>query len=495
MSLPTKGTLYQRNLDGSMGAPITNIYQRAKALSAVPTTQYATGVANVSSFWGGSMDWSPYQALGPQDCPAVAADCTKAWCPLTMNGDDGLEQGSGNGLHYSNNPNAMYETFGYTEYIELLYDKPVYPTSVLVGENRGMGAIKNILAKDPYGNWMTLWTASSIDATIENLYYKYNQYRVFIPDICLPPFLTKHLRYEIDTRNVPDWHEYDFFELQGSNVTTDHSMVNFYGNAKWGVYYVPDHAASGVDTFTYSASDCPGSVQRWSSNVGTITVNIVPSGVAGTVIVPRGTTSVVTTIDLSQYSVNTANFTASSSTTKPSVAVLAEATVESVATVAPARALMMSPQAAAIIAQPLTYTITALPTAGGSLYDSGAAITSVPYKLAGKTVDFRATACCTSYDTCSSAQIAQQAAQNSTSFSYTSSDPLQTAPVQVLLNIACPRVPQPPVSVAVISAGAIAAIAVVSSLVSIVVHLSLSLSCGCFLSYHDHSNHCCLRSS
>jgi len=66
ISLPTKGKLYQRNLDGSMGVPITNIYQRSTALSAVPLNQYATGVANVSSFWGGSLDWSPYQALGPQ---------------------------------------------------------------------------------------------------------------------------------------------------------------------------------------------------------------------------------------------------------------------------------------------------------------------------------------------------------------------------------------------------------------------------------------------
>ena len=82
-SLPTKGNLFQRNPDGSLGAPITSIYSRSAALNIVPSVQYATAVANCSSFWGGSLDWSPLQTLGPQNCANVAADCDKAWSPLT----------------------------------------------------------------------------------------------------------------------------------------------------------------------------------------------------------------------------------------------------------------------------------------------------------------------------------------------------------------------------------------------------------------------------
>ena len=41
-------------------------------------------------------------------------------------------------------------------------------TELLIGENRGMGAVKNILAKDFLGNWMTLYTAT-VDGTIQVL--------------------------------------------------------------------------------------------------------------------------------------------------------------------------------------------------------------------------------------------------------------------------------------------------------------------------------------
>jgi hypothetical protein len=177
--------------------------------------------------------------------------------------------------------------------------------------------------QDPLGNWMTLWTTPTLDNTIQNLYYKFNQYRYNTPDICQTPFFTNHIRYEIDTRDVSGWSEFDFFELHGLPAV-DASMVNWYGKGKWDVIYVPHKDASGLDSFTYSASDCPGTdtsfiiqnvtpdtlscnvrkkkrilsfhqsthhrriisigtsrvgfTQRWSPNVGTININIVPVG-------------------------------------------------------------------------------------------------------------------------------------------------------------------------------------------------------------------------
>ena len=44
-TLPTKGTLYQRNSDGSLGAPITQTFVRATEDN--PLVQYAIKVRNV----------------------------------------------------------------------------------------------------------------------------------------------------------------------------------------------------------------------------------------------------------------------------------------------------------------------------------------------------------------------------------------------------------------------------------------------------------------
>ena len=232
-------------------------------------------------------------------------------------------------------------------------------------------------------------------------------------------------------------------------------MVKYYGNGQWSVYYVPHADASGVDTFTYSASDCPGDSTRWSPNVGTVTLNVVPVGVAATVRVARGAggAGVDTVIDLSLFSVTTANFTDS-----PALKRAAKAAADADVRGGLSSALISS--APAVVSQPLTYTVTALPAVGGTLRDVAGPITSVPYQVTGSKVYFTATACCTSYAACSAAQIAQQTAQNLTSFAYASSDPTQRAPVQVLLGIACPAVAQPPASVAVISVGAIVALAV-----------------------------------
>ena len=104
---------------------------------------------------------------------------------------------------------------------------------------------------------MTLWTNPTVDASVEKLYYKFSQYRYNTPDICQTPFFTNHVRYEIDTRDVPDWNEFDYFELHGLSAV-DTSMVSWYGKAKWDVIYVPHKDASGLDSFTYSATDCPG---------------------------------------------------------------------------------------------------------------------------------------------------------------------------------------------------------------------------------------------
>ena len=76
MSLPMKGTLYQRNPDGSLGTIIDRPFQYSFPTSFI---QYASKVLNASSFWGPDAPWNPIQTLGPQDCFGYGV-CTKGTC-------------------------------------------------------------------------------------------------------------------------------------------------------------------------------------------------------------------------------------------------------------------------------------------------------------------------------------------------------------------------------------------------------------------------------
>ena len=177
MSLPTKGTLYQRNLDGSLGAVIDKPFQYS---FTTPSVQYASKILNVSSFWGASPLYNPVQALGPQNC-FTCGDCTLSWyvtiscnlilsiqsrhlstshsdssidvidatyrCPLTLSGTGGFAMGCGQGLCFRSDPDENFLKYGYTEYIELGFNSSVIVNQLINGENQGMGAVKNILAK------------------------------------------------------------------------------------------------------------------------------------------------------------------------------------------------------------------------------------------------------------------------------------------------------------------------------------------------------------
>ena len=55
-------------------------------------------------------------------------------CPLTANGDGGMENGSiyGSRRTFRNDPEVSFAQYGYTEYLELQYDQSVYGKSNIV---------------------------------------------------------------------------------------------------------------------------------------------------------------------------------------------------------------------------------------------------------------------------------------------------------------------------------------------------------------------------
>jgi hypothetical protein len=134
-----------------------------------------------------------------------------------------------------------------------------------------------------------------------------------------------------------------------------------------------------VDTFTFSANDCPTSAQSWSDNEGTIEINVVPKDIAGKVTVARYGTTV---IDMSEWSLST----------------------ESSSTV-------------------LIFTIVDLPVAGLLKDEDGKAIAPSSAISSSKVL----------YNPDSSCD------NRNVSFSYITSDPKQSEPVKVYIEVDCPR--------------------------------------------------------
>jgi serine/threonine protein kinase len=287
--------------NGSVGSVIDQVFSPFYAQT--PISQYSSRVLNVSSFWGGGPTYLPQQLLGEQDV-FTYGDNGLAWCPLTADGTGGFATGkeeSYDGLSFAHDPERSFELYGYTEYVEIGIDEPVFVSEIVIGENRGQGAVKNILAKDPYGGWMTLYASLHVDTSVQTLFSEFSQYRYNVPEICITPFKTDHLRFELDTKTIPDWNEIDFIEVKGYR-DPDPSMVRWAGGDVWRLLYVSDEYASGIDTFTYNVNNCPTKAQNWGENDGLVNINIVPIGIAGTLAISPYYPSI---IDLSEWSVST----------------------------------------------------------------------------------------------------------------------------------------------------------------------------------------------
>jgi hypothetical protein len=187
-------------------------------------------------------------------------DSDLAWCPQTKTGDSGTIAGDDPTpvtarawnvtkiVSFSHNPTQLYALYGFTEYIELQFSTPVYPTGIKVGENRGMCSIVRIQGRSSVegSTFIDLWKSRETDAQRAVCSHDFSQakrYRVFQPDICEQPFKVDVLRIELDTRSVTDWNEIDFVELTGSTALLQGVLP---ANTS-GLFYVPNPSFVGED--------------------------------------------------------------------------------------------------------------------------------------------------------------------------------------------------------------------------------------------------------
>jgi len=139
------------------------------AASAEASSQYST------------KDWSPKQSTGEPDIYPEYGDIKKAWAP------SGPDSG--------------------TEWLELTYATPVYPTRVEVYETYNPGTIVQVEVGSPDGTWYTVWTGAATPA--EEIA------RIVTYDVDLQVLVDK-VRLTLDTAKVPGWNEIDATALVGA---------------------------------------------------------------------------------------------------------------------------------------------------------------------------------------------------------------------------------------------------------------------------------------
>jgi hypothetical protein len=161
-----------------------------------------------------------------------------------------------------------------TEFVEVGFAEAVNPTGMLVGMNRGGGAIVSVKAKNnATGRWQRLYAG----APQKTKYTETNSigpYFTFNEPLCRAAFLTSVLRIEMDTTavtGIADWNMIDYVELVGARESQPALLIN--GSDT--VTYVPRADASGEDVFEFQSTDCLGDDLR-SADPSPVRINILP---------------------------------------------------------------------------------------------------------------------------------------------------------------------------------------------------------------------------
>ncbi|KAL1522821.1 hypothetical protein AB1Y20_017790 [Prymnesium parvum] len=263
---PAHGSVFIATQDGTL----VRLAQFNGGLeSGAVILQQAVDVLDVSSFWLSTWRFHPLQILGEQDIFEYG-DSVYSWSPRFRNGDSLGEYESGGdeapvtihnvtkAMSYRYNPSLTFDKFGYTEFIELKFERPVFPTGVRIGENRGMCSVVLIQGRNsatPNSSFVDLWASGETPesrAACWNEYDLAKRYRIFSPSICEHQGQVDILRLQLDTRSIDDWNEIDFVELLGTQTLKDGVLPA----DTTGVWYVPDPGFVGEDSIYIIGYDC-----------------------------------------------------------------------------------------------------------------------------------------------------------------------------------------------------------------------------------------------
>jgi hypothetical protein len=167
----------------------------------------------------------------------------------------------------------------YTEWMQLGFQRAVYPVGVRVGHPRGGGAVVNVKAWNALaGEWVSLYQGDPqrqkyAETNGRGLYFTFDE------PSCRQAFKTDTIRVELDTSfetGIADWVFVDFVELIGADDMQPATLRTHNRTGRNRVTYVPRKDQSGHDSFRFSTSDCLGDGLRQSANAGRVSVEIEP---------------------------------------------------------------------------------------------------------------------------------------------------------------------------------------------------------------------------
>jgi hypothetical protein len=139
--------------------------------------QWASGAKASSEY--SSPAWSAAQVIGAPNTPG-AGDQQTAWASKTEDAD--------------------------TEWLEVVFEKPVQPFLIRIRETFNAGAVVKVEARDPLGEWRTLWEGAAAAREAPAWF------EVRVGDA---GWATREVRITLDSDAVPGWNEIDAVELVG----------------------------------------------------------------------------------------------------------------------------------------------------------------------------------------------------------------------------------------------------------------------------------------
>ena len=285
--LPAHGLLY-KTAPGMTGRGDEIVQPYSEWEVVPPIEQHASNVRAVSTFWaasatiprGNNQDypvWHPFQILGEPDWKGTNEEDESSYSPSTRYGDtDELQSGGDEFITFSHNTWASYIDQGFTEFIEVEIETPVYLQSVEIGENCGTHSIVKVKAWDSStGLWQTLHSGKA-DSDLSADFKEMGQVRKFVPSpFCQTTFKASIIRIEMDTYETDDWNELNYVKILGATELKQGVLKADVATQAARVVYVPDADFTGVDSLTFRGCDCAYDSAR-ASDATMVTLSVLP---------------------------------------------------------------------------------------------------------------------------------------------------------------------------------------------------------------------------